>query len=91
MKQSSKQFSEKSNSIMSLKEFAQLGTDQVAYIRSIASAEIIKKFPKVEGLEPGFTLWALFSANGDPLALADEPADVLSNAHDLDLHPVTLH
>ncbi len=79
------------DSVMSRKEFAELGADQVAYIRLIPSAEIIKNFPMVEGLEPGFTIWALFSANGDPLALADEHAGVLSNAHDLDLHPVTLH
>ena len=77
--------------IMSVKELTDLGNEKVAYVRSITSQEVMEKFPSVEGLQPGLVLWALFSASGDPLAIADEPAGVLSNAMELDLHPVSLH
>jgi hypothetical protein len=77
--------------IMSVKELTDLGNEKVAYVRSITSQEVMEKFPSVEGLQPGMVLWALFSASGDPLAIADEPAGVLSNAMELDLCPVSLH
>lgn len=79
------------NPAMSQKELAALGAKKVAYIRAISSSEVMDKFPLVEGLQPNQMLWALFAANGDPLALSDEPGHVLSNAHDLDLLPVSLH
>ncbi len=76
---------------MSIKELADLGSEKVAYVRSMSSQEVMEKFPMVEGLQPGLVLWALFSASGNPLAIADEPAGVLSNAMELDLRPVSLH
>ncbi len=77
--------------VMSIRELADLGNEKVAYVRSMSSQEVMEKFPMVEGLQPGMILWALFSASGDPLAIADEPAGVLSNAMEMDLHPVSLH
>ena len=77
--------------IMSSAELAELGAKNIAYIRPISSNEIIEKFPVIEGLQPGKMLWALFAANGDPLALSDQQGGVLSNAHELNLNPVTLH
>lgn len=77
--------------VMSVQELIDLGNEKVAYVRSITSQEVMEKFPSVEGLQPGMVLWALFSASGDPLAIADQPAGVLSNAMELDLHPVSLH
>lgn len=79
------------NKVMSLAELAELGAENTAYIRSISSNEIIEKFPVIEGLQPNQMLWALFAANGDPLALSDQQGGVLSNAHELDLDPVSLH
>lgn len=79
------------NPKMSIKELTELGSEKVAYVRPITSQEVMDKFPAVEGLQPGIMLWALFSASGDPLAIADEAAGVLSNAMDLDLSPVSLH
>lgn len=76
---------------MSVQELAQLGAEKIAYIRPISAREVLEKFSDVQGVEPGMKLWALFAANGDPLALADDPGDVLSNAHDLNLAPVSLH
>lgn len=81
----------KLNTIMSSAELAELGAENVAYIRPISSSEVIEKFPVIEGLQPGQMLWALFAANGDPLALSDQQGGVLSNAHELDLNPVSLH
>jgi len=77
--------------VMSVQELTDLGNEKVAYVRSITSQEVMEKFPSVVGLRPGMVLWALFSASGDPLAIADQPAGVLSNAMELDLHPVSLH
>ena len=79
------------NPAMSIAELAELGMKEVGYIRPITSQEVMEKFSITEGLQPGMNLWALFSANGDPLALSDEPAGVLSNAYDLDLDSVSLH
>ncbi len=79
------------NPAMSIAELAELGMKEVGYIRPITSQEVMEKFSITEGLQPGMNLWALFSANGDPLALSDEPAGVLSNAYELDLDSVSLH
>ena len=76
---------------MSAQELSKLGIEKIAYIRPMASHEVMKKFPMVDGLPPGVILWALFSASGDPLAIADDPAGVLSNAHEMNLFPVSLH
>jgi len=76
---------------MSTKELADLGTSEIAYIRPMQSQEVMEKFPMVQGLQPGVKLWALFSASGDPLAIADDPNGVLSNAFELELDPVSLH
>ena len=79
------------SSAMSIAELSQLGLQEVGYIRAITSQEVMEKFSITEGLQPGMNLWALFSASGDPLALSDEHSGVLSNAHDLELHSVSLH
>jgi len=76
---------------MSVDDLAELGVSEIAYIRPMTSSEVMKKFPTVTGLPPQMKLWALFSANGDPLALSDEHGGVLSNAHELELSPVSLH
>ena len=76
---------------MSVKELADLGNSEIAYIRPMQSQEVMDKFPMVQGLQPGVKLWALFSASGDPLAIADDPSGVLSNAFELELDPVSLH
>ena len=77
--------------LMSMKELAALGSDDVAYIKIMSSQEVMEKFPMVEGLQPGIKLWALFSASGDPIALSDEPDSVFSNAMELELNPVSVH
>ncbi|MCF6320180.1 MAG: DUF1150 domain-containing protein [Rhizobiaceae bacterium] len=76
---------------MSAGDLAKLGVSKIAYIRPMTSSEVMKKFPMVTGLPPQMKLWALFSANGDPIALSDEHSGVLSNAHELELQPVSLH
>ena len=79
------------NAPISLKELADLGSEEIAYIRPIGSQEVMDKFPMVRGLQSGIVLWALFSASGNPLAIADEARAVMANAMELDLHPVSLH
>ncbi len=76
---------------VSTEELAALGTDQIAYMRMIRSDKVLEIFPEAEGVPPGMKLWALFAADGTPLALADDPGAVFSSAFHSDLKPVSVH
>lgn len=76
---------------MELTELAVLGVQDVAYVRQVNSSDIIANFPQIEGLPEDLKLWALFAADGQPLALSDHPHGVLENADDLDLVTVARH
>ena len=46
----------------------QLGVDELAYVKETTSDQLMASFPALPQLEKGLTLWALFSAEGEPLA-----------------------
>ena len=48
-------------------------------------------FPQAPDLTPGLDLFALLSASGAPILLADSREVVLANAFAHDLQPVSLH
>ncbi len=48
-------------------------------------------FPQAPALTPGLDLFALLSASGAPIMLADSRDAVLANALAQDLQPVSLH
>jgi hypothetical protein len=52
-------------------ELARLGDGQVAYIKSMTSAEARRMFPSIKGLPRGIDLYALHAADGTPIALTD--------------------
>ena len=81
-------FHDHRNDIMKLEEFAALGTDAIAYVRKITAEEVQEAFPNVTQLEAGHSYWALFAANGEPLVLADQEADIMSSAFYNDLSAV---
>lgn len=70
---------------------ASLGTGHVAYVRTFLSEEVNELFPQVPSMEPGQRLWALLSADGTPIVLADTPQAILANAAENNLTTVSVH
>ena len=72
-------------------DLAGLGEGLVAYVRPIRSEDVSRLFPQAPHLTPGLDLFALLSASGSPIMLADTRDAVLANALAYDLQPVSLH
>lgn len=72
-------------------DFAEFGKQAFAYMRPVRSDDMNTTFPQHNQLPPGLHLWGLFAANGEPLALADEPELLMQSAGELDLMPFTRH
>ena len=72
-------------------EFAHLGEGSVAYLRKVSSDDLRGRFPGLEQIAPGMELWALFSANGQPILLSDARERALAGALENDLTPVSIH
>ena len=72
-------------------EFAKFGKQSFAYVRPVKSDDVKNAFPEGADLPNGVDLWALFAADGQPLALADERAMVMENAEELELVTLALH
>ncbi|NEU12952.1 DUF1150 domain-containing protein [Methylobacterium sp. BTF04] len=72
-------------------DLAALGEGQIAYVRPMSSDEIRRLFPQASDLTPGLDLFALLSASGSPILLADSRDAVVANAMANDLHTVSLH
>ena len=72
-------------------DLAILGEGHIAYVRPIRSEDVRRLFPQAPALTPGLDLFALLSASGEPIMLADSRDAVLANAIAQDLHPVSLH
>ncbi|MDP4021843.1 DUF1150 domain-containing protein [Methylobacterium sp. NEAU 140] len=72
-------------------DLAALGEGHIAYVRPIRSEEVRRYFPQAPELSPGLDLFALLSASGAPIMLADSREVVLANAFAHDLQPVSLH
>ncbi|RAI03314.1 DUF1150 domain-containing protein [Acuticoccus sediminis] len=70
---------------------ASLGTGHVAYVRSFLSEEVNEIFPQAPSMAPGQRLWALLSADGTPIVLADTAQAVIANAVENNLTTVSLH
>ncbi|WP_027170861.1 DUF1150 domain-containing protein [Methylobacterium sp. 10] len=70
---------------------AALGEGHIAYVRPIRSDEVKRLFPQAPDLAPGMDLFALLSASGSPILLADSRDVIVANAMANDLHAVSLH
>ncbi len=77
--------------IMSATELARLGDGVVAYIRTMTSEEAKERFPSVDNLPRGLTLYALHAADGTPIALTDTRQAAMSHAMGDDLEIATVH
>lgn len=77
--------------IMSEEAFALLGGGKIAYVRPMLSEEVNRLFPQAPALEPGLHLFALVSADGSPILLADSREAAMANAREQELTTVSLH
>ena len=73
------------------KSFADMGDGDIAYIREVRSEDVKDLFPDAPNMAGGMKLWALVSADGSPIMLADTRAAVMANAHEAELTPVSVH
>jgi hypothetical protein len=71
--------------------FAALGGGEIAYLKPILSEHVRAIFPQAPELQPGMQLWALLSANGQPIMLTDSKAAAIAGAHQNDLETVSVH
>ncbi|GJE16213.1 BQ00720 family protein [Methylobacterium marchantiae] len=72
-------------------DLAALGEGHIAYVRPIRSDEVKRLFPQAPDLTPGMDLFALLSASGSPILLADSRDVIVANAMANDLFAVSLH
>jgi hypothetical protein len=72
-------------------DLAALGEGQVAYVKPMQSDEVRDLFPQAPAMQPGLKLFALLSASGTPILLADSRDAALANAWANDLQTVSLH
>ncbi len=72
-------------------ELARLGDGQVAYIKSMTSAEARRMFPSIKGLPRGIDLFALHAADGTPIALTDSRQAAVGHALDGELEIASVH
>jgi hypothetical protein len=71
--------------------FARLGGGEIAYLRPVRSEDVHALFPQAPELAPGMKLWALLSAEGQPIMLTDSKAAAIANAQEHDLETVSVH
>jgi hypothetical protein len=72
-------------------QFAQLGEGAIAYVRSMRSEDVTRLYPQAPEISPGITVFALLSADGSPIVLADSREGALANAWENKLLTVSLH
>jgi hypothetical protein len=72
-------------------QFAHLGAGALAYVRTMRSEDVTRLYPQAPELAPGLTVFALLSADGQPIVLADTKEGALGSAYENQLLPVSLH
>lgn len=76
---------------MSSKELALLGEGEVAYIKQVDFDDAERLFPALDETPEGIDLFAVLSADGTPIALADSRNAAIANAIENDLVPLSVH
>ena len=72
-------------------DLAAIGEGNLAYLRQMSSDEMRARFPSARSIEPGLDLWALFAADGTPLAVSDDRGSILASASENELQTVSTH
>lgn len=81
----------RAGSRMSMNDLAKLGGGKIAYIRVLDAEEAKKRCPSIEGIPAGVDLFALYAADGTPLALADSRQAAIGHAIGDELEIVPVH
>lgn len=76
---------------ISAEQLAEMGAGHIAYLREISGREMAEAFPGAVEMAPDARVWALFAADGTPIALADDHGAALGSALANDLIPVAVH
>lgn len=76
---------------VSHEELAGMGAGHIAYMRKISGAEIAAAFPGAVEVPAEAMVWALFAADGTPIALAEDAGSALGSAFENNLIPVSVH
>ncbi len=72
-------------------ELARLGGGEIAYIKTLSSADAKRMFPMIEGLPKGINLFSLHAADGTPIALTDTLQAAIGHAEEGDLAIAAVH
>ena len=72
-------------------EFSGFGKNTLAYMRKLEPGEMITDMAGGETFDQGVPMWGLFGADGEPLAVSDDRAWIIDNAHERELLPVSRH
>lgn len=73
--------------VMTDKDFADLGIQDLVYVHEVAVETALDLFPEIEELPFGSTLFAVHAADGTPILLAE---DLESASHAAEEHSFTL-
>ena len=76
---------------MSSIELANLGDGEVAYIKTLTSAQAHELFPSIDDLPDGINLFAVHGADGTPIALTDSMQAALGHVLGDELVVANLH
>jgi len=76
---------------MSAVEFANLGDGEVAYIKTLTSAQAHELFPAIDDLPEGINLYAVHGADGTPIALTDSMQSALGHVIGDELKIANVH
>lgn len=86
-----KSTSERRVPLLTLEQFENLGEGAIAYVRTMRSEDVTRLYPQAPPIRPGLTIFALLSANGAPIVLADSKEGALAGAWQNQLQTVSLH
>ena len=76
---------------VTVEQLAHMGGGFIAYAKPMLSDEAQKLFPQVAGIPSGLQLFALLSAEGEPILLTDSRDAAVANAWEHKLQTVSLH
>ncbi len=76
---------------MKANEFAALGGGQIAYIREVAHSGGLGSGDGVPNPVSRVKLFALHGADGQPIMVSENRDEVIANAFQINLMPLTVH
>lgn len=80
-----------SKDIVTPEWLAGFGEGALAYVREIAAEDLARMFPQAPDVAPGAKVYALLSAAGNPILLADTRDTAIAGAMEQQLRTVTVH